>query len=66
MGRTKKKLKFSFYNIDCQVSSIEDIKPLTDLLQKAAIYERELKHLAVSAGYYNLHDDIARQIKEQL
>lgn len=63
----KKKYKIKIWNnVEISASDINDFEPLLRVLEKAAKWERENKHLQVSTAYLYEHDDIAKQIKEQL
>ena len=62
----KKKYKFKLFDIECSITDIDQTKPLMTLINHAANYERQLHHISNVEYLFKLHDDIARQIKEQL
>ena len=62
----KKKYKFKLWNIECTITDLEDLMPLTNTFRRAAEYERDKGHLKKHADYYELREDIAKQIKEQI
>lgn len=63
----KKKYKVKIWNnVEISVTDINDLKPLTVALTKAGTWEREQKHLSIAESYYRIHDEIGRQIKEQI
>ena len=62
----KKKFKIKIWNdVEISVNSTDDLEPLLKVLEKAAKWERENKHLQVSTAYLYEHDYIIKQIRGQ-
>lgn len=64
MARTKK-LKIQFYDMEISAPDKTSISLLTDIIEKAAKYERQQGHLLHHSDYMVILEDIQRQVEKK-
>lgn len=62
----KKKYKFKLGNLEVSSSDVYDFAFLEQILNRAAIYERKLGHLAECEKYQKIADSIIPTLGEQI
>ena len=63
MARAKK-LRIQFYDMEISAPDTTSISLLTEIIEKAAAYERQKGHLFNHSEYMEIINDIERQLKE--